>query len=37
MDPWDWNNWEGLCKKHNNLKGAQDKKVIKQHRKKKRK
>jgi 5-methylcytosine-specific restriction endonuclease McrA len=32
-DPWDQSNWQPLCKKHNMLKGAQDKKVIQKHRK----
>lgn len=27
-DPWDWNNWDALCKKHNIKKGAKDKKLI---------
>jgi len=30
-DPWDKNNWQALCKRHNNIKAAQDKKLIKQH------
>jgi 5-methylcytosine-specific restriction protein A len=25
-DPWDQNNWDGLCKKHNITKGIEDKK-----------
>jgi 5-methylcytosine-specific restriction enzyme A len=28
-DPWDKNNWQPLCKKHNLAKGAQDKKRFK--------
>jgi 5-methylcytosine-specific restriction endonuclease McrA len=28
-DPWDRNNWEALCKRHNLAKGAQDKKHFK--------
>jgi 5-methylcytosine-specific restriction endonuclease McrA len=32
-DPWDRNNWQPLCKKHNIIKSAQDKKMIQQHRK----
>jgi 5-methylcytosine-specific restriction protein A len=28
-DPWDRTNWQPLCTKCNNLKGAQDKKLIK--------
>jgi 5-methylcytosine-specific restriction protein A len=30
-DPWDKSNWQALCKRHNNIKAAQDKKLIKQH------
>jgi 5-methylcytosine-specific restriction enzyme A len=32
-DPWDWKNWDGLCKRHNNIKAAADKILIKQYRK----
>jgi 5-methylcytosine-specific restriction protein A len=32
-DPWDWNNWDGLCKRHNNIKAAKDKILIQQYRK----
>lgn len=32
-DPWSWANWQGLCRRHNNIKAAQDKKLIEQHRK----
>lgn len=32
-DPWDWNNWQGLCKRHNNTKAARDRKHIQQHKK----
>lgn len=28
-DPWDRNNWEGLCKKHHAKKGSRDKKHFK--------
>ena len=34
-DPWDHENWDALCKKCNNSKAAEDKKLIKQHREKK--
>lgn len=29
-DPWDKNNWQPLCRKHNNAKAAKDKQLIKQ-------
>jgi hypothetical protein len=32
-DPWDWKNWDGLCFRHNNIKAAADKVLIKQYRK----
>ena len=32
-DPWDRNNWQGLCKRHNNIKAAKDKIMIQTHRK----
>jgi 5-methylcytosine-specific restriction enzyme A len=32
-DPWDHENWDGLCRKCNNTKAAADKKLIQQHRK----
>lgn len=32
-DPWDHNNWQSLSKKCNNIKAAEDKKLIRQHRK----
>jgi hypothetical protein len=32
-DPWDWNNWDALCRSHNNRKAAQDKILINQHKK----
>jgi len=31
-DPWDWSNWQGLCKKHHSRKAAKDKQLIKTHR-----
>ena len=31
-DPWDWKNWQGLCKKHHVRKAAKDKQLIKNHR-----
>jgi 5-methylcytosine-specific restriction enzyme A len=31
IDPWDKSNWQALCKRHNNIKAAQDKKLIQQH------
>jgi 5-methylcytosine-specific restriction endonuclease McrA len=33
-DPWNKKNWQGLCRRHNNKKAAQDKKLILKHRKK---
>jgi 5-methylcytosine-specific restriction protein A len=36
-DPWDRDNWDALCNRHNNKKAASDKKLIKQHRKTNRK
>jgi len=33
LDPWDKNNWQSLCRKHNNIKAAQDKIMIQKHRK----
>lgn len=32
-DPWDRKNWDGLCKKHNNIKAAQDKILIQKYKK----
>jgi 5-methylcytosine-specific restriction endonuclease McrA len=32
-DPWDEKNWQSLCRGHNNIKAAQDKKLIQQYRK----
>jgi hypothetical protein len=32
-DPWDHNNWQALSKRCNNIKAAQDKKLIQQYRK----
>jgi 5-methylcytosine-specific restriction endonuclease McrA len=32
-DPWDWNNWDAICRRHNNIKAAQDKKLIQLHKK----
>jgi 5-methylcytosine-specific restriction protein A len=31
-DPWDHNNWQPICRKHNNKKAAQDKKLIQKYR-----
>lgn len=31
-DPWDWNNWQNLCKKHHARKAARDKKLIRKQR-----
>lgn len=32
-DPWDEKNWQSLCRRHNNIKAAQDKKLIQQYKK----
>jgi 5-methylcytosine-specific restriction endonuclease McrA len=32
-DPWDQTNWQALSKRCNNIKAAEDKKLIQQHRK----
>jgi hypothetical protein len=32
-DPWDKKNWDALCKKCNDLKSAEDKKIIQEYRK----
>jgi 5-methylcytosine-specific restriction endonuclease McrA len=32
-DPWDRRNWDAICKRHNNIKAAQDKILIKQYKK----